>query len=140
MTHSSAARSTPRGGGWRASSAAVVSTRPSSMRASSSAMRLASTTRRSPPSRAAGSPPRGAGTIAGLSARRLGREPVARILGRKEFWGLPLKVNAETLLPRPETETVVEAALAALDCEDRKSPALRIVDLGTGAGALLLAL
>src|SRR5262249_60017636 len=46
----------------------------------------------------------------------------------------------ETLLPRPETETVVEAALAALDCEDRKSPALRIVDLGTGAGALLLAL
>src|SRR5262249_705232 len=67
-------------------------------------------------------------------------EPVARILGRKEFWGLPLKVNAETLLPRPETETVVEAALAALDCEHRKSRALRIVDLGTGSGALLLAL
>jgi release factor glutamine methyltransferase len=81
-----------------------------------------------------------AGAIAALSARRLAREPVARILGRKEFWGLPLKVNAETLLPRPETETVVEAALAALDCEDRKSRALRIVDLGTGAGALLLAL
>ena len=81
-----------------------------------------------------------AGAIAALSARRLAREPVARILGRKEFWGLPLKVNAETLLPRPETETVVEAALAALDCEHRKSPALRIVDLGTGSGALLLAL
>ena len=81
-----------------------------------------------------------AGAIAALSARRLKREPVARILGRKEFWGLPLKVNAETLLPRPETETVVEAALAALDCEHRKSPALRIVDLGTGSGALLLAL
>jgi release factor glutamine methyltransferase len=81
-----------------------------------------------------------AGAIAALSARRLKREPVARILGRKEFWGLPLKVNAETLLPRPETETVVEAALAALDCEHRKSGALRIVDLGTGSGALLLAL
>jgi release factor glutamine methyltransferase len=81
-----------------------------------------------------------AGAIAALSARRLAREPVARILGRKEFWGLPLKVNAETLLPRPETETVVEAALAALDCEHRKSGALRIVDLGTGSGALLLAL
>jgi release factor glutamine methyltransferase len=81
-----------------------------------------------------------AGVIAELSARRLAREPVARILGRKEFWGLPFKVNAETLLPRPETETVVEAALAALHCNNRKSRALRIVDLGTGSGALLLAL
>jgi len=81
-----------------------------------------------------------AAIIAELSARRLAREPVARILGRKEFWGLPFKVNAETLLPRPETETVVEAALAALHCNNRKSRALRIVDLGTGSGALLLAL
>jgi len=81
-----------------------------------------------------------AGAIAALSARRLAREPVARILGRKEFWGLPLKVNAETLLPRPETETVVEAALTALDCEGRKSRPLRVADLGTGSGALLLAL
>jgi len=81
-----------------------------------------------------------AGAIAALSARRLKREPVARILGRKEFWGLPLKVNAETLLPRPETETVVEATLAALNCESRRSRAPRIVDLGTGSGALLLAL
>ena len=47
-------------------------------------------------------------------ARRLAREPVARILGVKEFWGLPLALNADTLVPRPETETVVEAALAAL--------------------------
>ena len=47
--------------------------------------------------------------------RRLAREPVARILGVKEFWGLPLRLNAATLVPRPETETVVEAALAALD-------------------------
>jgi len=76
-----------------------------------------------------------AGAIAALSARRL-----ARLLGRKEFWGLPLKVNAETLLPRPETETVVEAALTAVDCDDRIWRALRIGDLGTGSGALLLAL
>ncbi|MFL6834640.1 MAG: peptide chain release factor N(5)-glutamine methyltransferase [Xanthobacteraceae bacterium] len=81
-----------------------------------------------------------AGVIAELSARRLAREPVARIVGRKEFWGLPFKINAETLLPRPETETVVEAALAAVHCGNRKSRALRIVDLGTGSGALLLAL
>jgi release factor glutamine methyltransferase len=78
--------------------------------------------------------------IAALAARRLAHEPVARIVGRKEFWGLPFKLNADTLLPRPETETVVEAALAALDPEGRRSQALRIADLGTGTGALLLAL
>jgi release factor glutamine methyltransferase len=78
--------------------------------------------------------------IAALAARRLAHEPVARIVGRKEFWGLPFKLNADTLLPRPETETIVEAALAALDQEGRRSQALRIADLGTGTGALLLAL
>jgi release factor glutamine methyltransferase len=78
--------------------------------------------------------------IAALAARRLAHEPVARILGQKEFWGLPLRLNADTLLPRPETETVVEASLAALAAEDRRSQALRIADLGTGSGALLLAL
>lgn len=76
--------------------------------------------------------------LAAFAARRLAREPVARILGRKEFWGLPFKLNAETLLPRPETETVVEAALAAV--QDRGRAPLRIADLGTGSGALLLAL
>ena len=81
-----------------------------------------------------------ADAIAALAARRLAREPVARILGRKEFWGLPFKLNAETLVPRPETETVVEAALANLDGENPKLRALRIADLGTGSGALLLAL
>jgi release factor glutamine methyltransferase len=81
-----------------------------------------------------------ADALLALQARRLAREPVARILGRKEFWGLPFKLNGETLVPRPETETVVEAALAAIDDEDRRSHALRIADLGTGSGALLLAL
>lgn len=76
--------------------------------------------------------------IDALARRRLRREPVARIVGAKEFWGLPLMLNAATLVPRPDTETVVEAALAALG--DRRSRALHIADLGTGTGALLLAL
>jgi release factor glutamine methyltransferase len=81
-----------------------------------------------------------ADAIAAFAARRLAREPVARIVGRKEFWGLPLTLNAETLVPRPETETVVEAALAAMEGKHRKLPRLRVADLGTGSGALLLAL
>jgi release factor glutamine methyltransferase len=78
--------------------------------------------------------------LAALAARRLGREPVARILGVKEFWGLPLRLNEATLVPRPETETVVEAALAAIDEDGARMRALRIADLGTGSGALLIAL
>jgi release factor glutamine methyltransferase len=77
-------------------------------------------------------------TIAALAQRRIAREPVARIVGSKEFWGLPFRLNADTLVPRPETETVVEAALAALGA--RRQSALRIADLGTGSGALLAAL
>jgi release factor glutamine methyltransferase len=79
-----------------------------------------------------------ADAVAALLTRRLAREPVARILGAKEFWGLSLKLNGDTLVPRPETETVVEAALDAIG--ERRSGALRIADLGTGSGALLLAL
>jgi release factor glutamine methyltransferase len=75
-----------------------------------------------------------------LAARRLRREPVARILGVKEFWGLPLKLGTATLVPRPETETVVEAALAAIDAAGPRNRALHIADLGTGSGALLLSL
>jgi release factor glutamine methyltransferase len=78
--------------------------------------------------------------LAALATRRLEREPVARILGVKEFWGLPLQLNVATLVPRPETETVVEAALAAIDSAGPRTRALRIADLGTGSGALLIAL
>jgi release factor glutamine methyltransferase len=78
--------------------------------------------------------------IATLAQRRLSREPIARILGRKEFWSLSLRIDSTTLVPRPETETVVEAALAAINADGARSRALRIADLGTGCGALLLAL
>ena len=78
--------------------------------------------------------------IAALTTRRLAREPVARIVGRKEFWGLPLQVTAATLVPRPETETLVDAALAAIDAGGPRSRTLAITDLGTGSGALMLAL
>jgi release factor glutamine methyltransferase len=78
--------------------------------------------------------------VADGTARRLAGEPVARILGVKEFWGLPIRLNASVLVPRPDTETVVEAALDALDREGLRTRALRIADLGTGSGALLLAL
>jgi release factor glutamine methyltransferase len=76
--------------------------------------------------------------ITAVAQRRLAHEPVARILGIKEFWALPFRLNEETLVPRPETETVVETALAALG--SRRLRALRIADLGTGSGAILLAL
>jgi release factor glutamine methyltransferase len=78
--------------------------------------------------------------LAALAARRFERVPVARILGVKEFWGLPLRINDATLVPRPETETVVEAALAAIDSAGPRTRALRVADLGTGSGALLIAL
>ena len=81
-----------------------------------------------------------ASAIAELTRRRLAREPVARIVGWKEFWSLPLRIGAATLVPRPETETVVEAALAAVEARGPRSRPLRIADLGTGSGAILLAL
>jgi release factor glutamine methyltransferase len=80
------------------------------------------------------------GAIAALAQRRLDHEPIARIVGRKEFWSLPLRVDAATLVPRPETEIVVEAALAAIDVRGPRARPLRIADLGTGTGALVLAL
>lgn len=78
--------------------------------------------------------------IEALAARRLSREPVARILGTKEFWGLAFAVTPSVLVPRPESETLIEAALAALGANASRRRSLRIADLGTGSGALLLAL
>ena len=78
--------------------------------------------------------------IAELAARRLASEPVARIVGAKEFWGLSFIVTPAVLVPRPETETVVELALALIDRQGKRTRALRIADLGTGSGAILLAL
>lgn len=75
-----------------------------------------------------------------LAARRLKREPVSRILGRKEFWSLMLQVSDAVLVPRPETETIVEQALDLVARDGLRNEPLRILDIGTGSGALLLAL
>jgi release factor glutamine methyltransferase len=75
-----------------------------------------------------------------FARRRLAGEPVARLLGIKEFWGLPLTLSAATLVPRPDTETLVEFALEIVRDMPRPDRRLRIADLGTGSGAILLAL
>jgi release factor glutamine methyltransferase len=75
-----------------------------------------------------------------FARRRLAGEPVARIVGEKEFWGLPLQLAPATLVPRPDTETVVELALELLRAGGSLDRPLRIADLGTGTGAILLAL
>lgn len=71
-----------------------------------------------------------------LVTRREAGEPVAYLIGRRGFWTLDLRVSPATLIPRPETETLVEQALACVD----DAPARRIADLGTGSGAIALAL
>ena len=82
-------------------------------------------------------PPAVATALRGLTARRVGHEPMAHILGEREFWGLPFKVSPAVLVPRPDSETLIEAALALMPGRTRP---WRIADLGTGSGCLLLTL
>jgi release factor glutamine methyltransferase len=72
-----------------------------------------------------------------LIARRSAREPISRILGYREFWSLHFELSPETLDPRPDSETLIESALAALGERER---VYRVLDFGTGSGCLLLAL
>jgi release factor glutamine methyltransferase len=81
--------------------------------------------------------PAGAARLDDYVSRRLVREPVARILGEREFWGLRFELAPETLVPRPDTETVVQAALAQVP---GRAAAPKLLDLGTGSGCLLVAL
>jgi len=74
-----------------------------------------------------------------LIKRRVSREPVAYITGTREFWSLDFKVNRHVLIPRPETECLVEAALAIMEKRGGADP-LSILELGTGSGAVVTAL
>jgi release factor glutamine methyltransferase len=76
----------------------------------------------------------------GLIARRAAGEPLAYLTGEREFWSLPLQVTPDVLVPRPETELLVERALALLPARTAGAEAIRVVDLGTGSGAIVLAL
>lgn len=72
-----------------------------------------------------------------LTARRVRREPMAYILGEREFWGLPFGVSPAVLVPRPDSETLIEAALVLMPQRERP---WRLLDLGVGSGCLLLTL
>jgi release factor glutamine methyltransferase len=78
-----------------------------------------------------------ADALRSLTARRLKREPMAYILGEREFWGLPFKASPAVLVPRPDSETVIEAVVSLMPDRGRR---WRILDLGLGSGCLLLTL
>lgn len=75
-----------------------------------------------------------------LAARRLNREPLAYIIGEKGFWSLSFAVTPDVLIPRPDTECLVETALEVIPKRSEKSDPFRILDLGTGSGAIILSL
>ena len=79
-----------------------------------------------------------AGRVREFTMRRAAGEPLSRIVGKREFWGLSLTISPQVLDPRPETESIVEASIAIL--RDRRDEQLRILDLGVGSGSLLCAL
>lgn len=72
--------------------------------------------------------------------RRIKGEPVSKILGVREFWGLEFTVTEDTLSPRPDTETLIEMALRWVDAEGLRRSPLKILDLGTGTGCIPIAL
>lgn len=72
--------------------------------------------------------------------RRLRREPLAYIIGKKEFWSLSFKVTPDVFIPRPETETLVEEALKIATRERKNNNPLKILDIATGSGAIVIAL
>ncbi len=75
-----------------------------------------------------------------LATRRAKGEPVARLIGENEFYGLRFALSPETLVPRPDTETLVDAAIAVVEEDWNRKATLDILDLGTGSGAILVAL
>jgi release factor glutamine methyltransferase len=84
--------------------------------------------------------PEAAARLEALVRRRVSREPISRITGTREFYGRSFLVDDSALDPRPDSETLIEAALALIDKTGRREEPLRLLDLGTGTGCILLTL